>query len=123
MYFFPLNLFPVVPPKMMAFTFGDDPLEAKQSTTVQCSITVGDLPLSIEWLFNDKPVTSLDDIIIAKISKRASALSIESVMEKHVGNYTCVGRNAGGNASHTAQLLVNGWFLQLFNGWLVEDEA
>ena len=94
-----------VPPKMMPFTFGDDPLESSQSTTVQCSITTGDFPLNIEWLFNGKPISDLEDIIVSKISKRAGALSIESVSAKHVGNYTCIGRNAAGNASYTACLL------------------
>lgn len=93
---------------MMPFTFGDDPLEASQSSTVQCSVTTGDLPLAIEWLFNGQPINELDDIIVAKISKRASALSIESVAARHAGNYTCLGQNAAGNASYTAELLVNG---------------
>ncbi|KAG8244654.1 hypothetical protein J6590_017599 [Homalodisca vitripennis] len=96
-----------VPPKMMPFTFGDDPLEASQSATVQCSVTTGDLPLSIEWLFNGQTINEVDDVIVAKISKRASALSIESVTARHAGNYTCVGINIAGNASFTAQLLVN----------------
>lgn len=94
---------------MMPFTFGENPLEASQSSTVQCSVTTGDLPLSIEWLFNGRNINDVDDIIIAKISKRASALSIESVDARHAGNYTCMGRNAAGNASFIAELLVNGW--------------
>lgn len=106
-----LKLCTAVAPKMMPFTFGNDPLESSQSTTVQCSITTGDLPLNIEWLFNGKPIAAeLEDVIVSKISKRAGALSIESVSAKHVGNYTCVGRNAAGNASYTTQLLLNGSF-------------
>lgn len=99
-----------VPPKMMPFTFGDDPLELSQSTTVQCSVTTGDLPLNIKWLFNGKLISDVQDVIVSKINKYAAALSIESVSAKHVGNYTCVGRNAAGNASYTSQLLLNGSF-------------
>lgn len=94
----------------MPFTFGEEPLEASTSSTVQCSVTTGDLPLRIEWLFNNRSINTLDDVIVAKISKRASALSIESVTAQHVGNYTCVGSNDAGNTSFTAQLFVNGWF-------------
>lgn len=92
----------------MPFTFGEDPFEASQSATVQCSVISGDLPLNIEWLFNGHNINTIEDINVAKISKRASALSIESVSARHAGNYTCVGHNPAGNASFSAQLFVNG---------------
>lgn len=93
----------------MPFTFGEDPLEAGQSATVQCSVISGDLPLNIEWLFDGRIINTEDDVIVAKISKRAGALSIESVVAGQAGNYTCLAHNAAGNATFTARLLVNGW--------------
>lgn len=94
---------------MMAFSFGEDPFEAGQSTSVQCMVSSGDLPLNIEWMFNDGLVTSdRQDLSTVKIGQRGMVLNIDSVSARHIGNYTCIGRNSAGSASFTAQLLVNG---------------
>lgn len=97
----------------MAFSFGDDPFEAGQSTSVQCMVSSGDLPLNIEWLFNEQSVVSGMGLSTVKISQRGVALNIDFVSAKHAGNYTCIGRNAAGDASYTAQFFVNGLSTQL----------
>lgn len=94
---------------MMAFSFGDDPFEAGQSTSVQCMVSSGDLPLNIEWSFNGQLVTaSRPEMSTVKIGHRGMVLNIDSVNARHAGNYTCTGRNLAGSASYTAHLLVNG---------------
>lgn len=94
---------------MIPFTFGDDPLEAGEPISIQCMIPAGDLPLNISWTFNGESVAKHNDIRTTANGKRASAISIDVVSEKNIGNYTCWGENRAGKTSHTASLLVNGW--------------
>lgn len=42
------------------------------------------------------------------MGKRISAITIEHVLEEHVGNYTCRVKNKAGLAEYTAPLSVNG---------------
>lgn len=76
--------------------------------SVQCIISTGDVPLTVAWTLNGEPIVSSNEITISKNSQRISTLVIESVSDKHVGNYTCIGRNDAGINSHTAELKVNG---------------
>lgn len=76
---------------------------------VTCFVSEGDLPLTIEWLFNAESVDKHSDIAVVKVGKRSSILSIESVTYEHAANYTCLARNAAGASSFTAQLQVNGY--------------
>ncbi|XP_014244424.1 Down syndrome cell adhesion molecule-like protein Dscam2 isoform X2 [Cimex lectularius] len=97
----------MVSPKVASFTFGEIPYEAEQFVSVMCSVLQGDLPIRITWELNKQPLFSNNEIVIVQTSKRTSALSIESVSEKHVGNYSCIGMNEAGYDVHTASLLVN----------------
>lgn len=101
----------LVPPKMKPFTFGDDPLEAGQSASVQCAISEGDLPINISWSFNNKPLISTEDISIAMIGRKSSGINIDIISHKHAGNYTCTGMNSAGISSYTAVLNINGLLL------------
>lgn len=49
-----------------------------------------------------------EDILIAKMGRRSSVLTIESVSARNAGNYTCQGSNVAGKASYTTQLRVIG---------------
>lgn len=91
----------------MPFTFGE-PFEAGQSTSVQCMVVAGDIPLGIQWSKDGKNIHSSGDVIAAMITQKLSLLSIDSVSAEHVGNYTCTADNVAGIANHTARLLVNG---------------
>lgn len=64
--------------------------------------------MNITWLFNDLPIPYSLDVTTSTMNRRVSLLAIESVAAHHVGNYTCVGKNDAGNASHTSALFVNG---------------
>lgn len=93
---------------MVPFSFGEGSIDAGQSATLQCTLSEGDLPLTIMWLYNDIPIKSSEQVTVSKISKRVSVLTLEPVTHELVGNYTCLATNAAGKASFTAQLNVDG---------------
>lgn len=95
----------------MPFFFGDEPANYGESTAIQCMITKGDLPLTIQWSLNGQPITNENsDIKIMKMSVRLSSLSIEALNHRHRGTFKCMASNAAGSAEHMAELNVNGSF-------------
>lgn len=95
-------------PKLQPFSFGDDPSNVGDSTTVQCTITTGDLPVKLHWKLNGLSLVSENGINIAQLSRKINVLSIDPISEEHSGNYTCLAENSAGIISHTAELIVNG---------------
>lgn len=73
-----------------------------------CAVVEGDAPIGLQWLFNNQTIAPRHRITIVELGDRNVILSIASVDEKHVGNYTCVARNLAGHHNITAPLLVNG---------------
>ncbi|XP_070066213.1 cell adhesion molecule Dscam1 isoform X7 [Drosophila virilis] len=98
----------MVLPQITPFATSAQPTHLGQYITYQCTLTEGDLPLNIRWTFNKQPLFNDDDqdILIAKLGRRSSVLTIESVAAKHAGNYSCHGENAAGKASYSTQLKV-----------------
>lgn len=93
------------------FSFGEEPFNAGDMATIQCSVTKGDSPADIDFMFNSNPISSdNEDIVMSNSGKRAKQLTIESVQAKHVGEYTCVVSNRAGSTSRSASLAVNGIF-------------
>lgn len=76
--------------------------------SVMCTVNKGDLPLSITWMLNGKAVSKFAGITILQTNKRISQLSIESIQDKHIGEYNCVANNIAGTVSHFAYLHING---------------
>lgn len=99
---------PIVAPKIAHFDFGEAPVNFEDSVSVNCLVSSGDLPLDIEWLFNDYPINHYSGISTSKMGKRLSVLMIDAVNARHVGNYTCKARNLWASSVYTAQLFVNG---------------
>ena len=97
-----------VVPMMIPFEFGDEPYDIMSTTTVSCTVSKGDLPIGINWFFNDLRLSSNDGILITKNGQRISILSIESVQPRHAGNYTCMAKNRAGESQHTSELKVIG---------------
>lgn len=97
-----------VPPQIMPFEFGEEPVNAQEMVLVTCTVSKGDLPLKIQWYFNGKSIKSGEIGVNLANTKRTSQLSIESVTHENQGNYSCVVNNDAGNTNHTAQLYVNG---------------
>lgn len=97
-----------VPPKMTPFTFGDDVPESGETISIQCTVSSGDIPIEFAWTFNGKSTSDLANVFVSKIGRRVSTLTVESLTEKNVGNYSCLARNMAGETGHTASLYVNG---------------
>lgn len=95
-------------PKIMPFTFGEDPVFAGQSIQVTCFVSEGDLPLEIKWEFTSS--SSLEDLGIVEtpFSKKASVLSIDSLDSRHSGIYYCSAQNRAGKVQSSSRLQVNG---------------
>lgn len=106
MFVFTLN--GLAPPKIATFSFGDAPLNFGESASVQCTVSGGDLPMSVEWTLNGRPIPTYLEVSTPKIGKRIHVLSIDSVKADHAGNYSCVATNQAGMAEFTAPLIVIG---------------
>lgn len=98
-----------VPPQINPFELSDAALNAGESIQVVCAIKDGDLPISFEWLLNDKSIDTDVEISIMPVGKRGSILSFDAVSHVHAGTYTCVARNQAGEATYSAVLNVNGY--------------
>lgn len=103
------------PPKIATFSFGDEPLNFGESASAQCTINGGDLPMRVQWLLNGMEIPSYLEVTTSQIGKRINVLSIESVKEAHMANYTCMVSNKAGSAEFTAPLTVIGLFFSSFD--------
>lgn len=103
----PLLIAPVLP-KLQPFSFGDDPSNVGESVTVQCTISVGDLPVEFLWFHNGTPIRADPSIQTGKFGKKVNVLTIDPISEEHFGNYTCVASNVAGNVTYSSELVVNG---------------
>lgn len=93
----------------MPFNFGEEPVNAGEMTSAQCSVNKGDMPLQIEWYLNEnKIINQKNGIIFTRTTNRISVLSIESISAEHGGSFTCVATNKAGTTNHTSMLIVNG---------------
>lgn len=92
----------------MAFDFGDIPANFEDSVSINCLISSGDMPIDIEWLFNNEAVNIFAGISVMRGGKRTSLLTIDSVHAGHAGNYTCKAKNRAGFEEYSAELIVNG---------------
>lgn len=111
-------MIPIIAP----FNFGEDELNLDDSVTAICSITKGDLPVSIWWRFGesaDSPMsynlTTNDGIVITRTSEKISMINVDAVKAHHRGNYTCFARNKAGTVQHSSYLAINGSNENFFN--------
>lgn len=99
-------------PIILPFEFGEEAFDSGSTASVSCIVTKGDTPIDISWMFNGRRLSVDDGVTITKSGGKISLLSIESVLSRHAGNYTCSARNTAGSGQHTAELQVMGkrWF-------------
>jgi Immunoglobulin I-set domain len=95
-------------PQIIPFSAGDEVINAGEVVSFTCTILKGDSPITINWFFNGTEIESSEEVVISKISKKVSALTIESARAHHVGEYTCVAKNAAGANNYTTILIING---------------
>lgn len=98
-----------VPPKIAPFSFGDEAMNSGDTVSVQCTISGGDLPAEVTWMMDGRPLEPHLEILTEKRGKRINILMIDSVSDKHAGNYTCFVENSAGSTQHSAELIVIGW--------------
>lgn len=96
----------LVPPSIVPFQFESSPMNAGSFTSLQCTVSTGDLPVKISW---DYPNMGRDDsVTILNVGKRVSMLTVSEVQAHHAGNYTCFAENKALSVAYTVLLLVNG---------------
>lgn len=92
----------------MPFDFGEESVNSGDVSSLQCTVFKGDLPVRITWLLNNNTIEPERGIVISKVSKKVSSLTIDSVGEEHSGTYTCKAHNCAGQFIYSADLHVNG---------------
>ncbi|XP_066245925.1 coxsackievirus and adenovirus receptor homolog, partial [Euwallacea similis] len=102
-----------VPPQISPFIISDLPLNAGDYLQVTCTAREGDLPLNFDWLLNGKKLGTYPELAAMPAGKRGSILSIESISHEYAGKYTCVAKNAAGEASYSSDLDVNGYYISI----------
>lgn len=103
----------LVPPRIAPFSFEEGPINSGDYASIQCTVPNGDLPINIEWTFNGDNFRQYAEIVVSKNGRRGSTLTIDSVSYSLAGNYTCIASNRAGYYQHTAQLLVNGYYIRV----------
>uniref|UniRef100_A0AAG5D0N3 Down syndrome cell adhesion molecule-like protein Dscam2 n=1 Tax=Anopheles atroparvus TaxID=41427 RepID=A0AAG5D0N3_ANOAO len=98
----------MVLPKIFPFSFGEEPSFIESFVTVQCAVTIGDLPIDIEWLHGGRLVSKGNDygVSIVHSGRRVSTLTIESIRDHHAGIYTCRAQNRAGTVEQSTELIV-----------------
>lgn len=94
-------------PHIHPFSF-DGEANSGDSVQLTCHVSKGDLPLSIKWLHNDRPLYTHVGAMASKIGDRIGLLTIASVKDDNAGIYTCIASNTAGQTNFTTELLVNG---------------
>ncbi|XP_068899451.1 cell adhesion molecule Dscam1 isoform X43 [Tenebrio molitor] len=97
----------MVPPHIVQFDFGDDPINSGDIISVFCMVNKGDFPLEIKWTLNGHSLDQVDGITALQTNKRLSQLNIDSVQAHHSGKYVCSAKNPAGIVSYSAYLHVN----------------
>lgn len=100
----------LVLPQIVPFDFGEEEINAMDMVSASCTVHKGQLPLKITWMRNNQSIYSNDGVSISRTNQRISILSIESVRDRHSGNYTCIAENLAGSVNYTTSLWVNGTF-------------
>ncbi|XP_050520769.1 cell adhesion molecule Dscam2 isoform X20 [Daktulosphaira vitifoliae] len=97
----------MVLPKIIPFSFGNDPVNAGETVQLSCSVSKGDKPMSITWNFYGEELSSHMGVITQMFGDTTNFLSIPSVGPSNQGNYTCLAKNLAGVDTFTSQLTVN----------------
>ena len=82
-----------------------------QRVSMLCSVTDGDLPLTLKWYRHDQlllPEAVASGISITEIGHYESVLRIDDLRPEHNANFTCVAENFAGEARHSQLLRVKG---------------
>jgi hypothetical protein len=101
-------------PQINPFSFGDDEMNLDDAVSAVCTVTKGDLPITIWWTLVDdfngseKNLSTNDGVVITRSSQKLSLFNIDAVKGRHRGNYTCHAKNKAGITQHSTFLHING---------------
>lgn len=98
------------PPVIDKFSFPSD-LREGMRTRISCVVRDGDLPITISWKKDGKPIPKHATLEIHSTDEFSSSITFRSVTSIHNGNYTCVASNAAATVNYSAELLVHGTYL------------
>uniref|UniRef100_T1JES4 Ig-like domain-containing protein n=1 Tax=Strigamia maritima TaxID=126957 RepID=T1JES4_STRMM len=102
-----VDILVMIAPKIMPFSFQEDLLREGMRARLQCVVSEGDSPITIQWLKDNAVIPPELYIKIQQLDEFSSILNIGQVTPKHNGNYTCTAKNAATTAAYSAILNVN----------------
>lgn len=76
--------------------------------SLTCSVVKGDLPLTINWRKDSRPIDPTQHMSVKQVDQYNSILVIDNLGSDHTGNYSCVVRNSAAEVENSQALLVNG---------------
>nr|6ZR7_AAA Chain AAA, Down syndrome cell adhesion molecule [Homo sapiens] len=92
-----------VPPFIQPFEFPR--FSIGQRVFIPCVVVSGDLPITITWQKDGRPIPGSLGVTIDNIDF-TSSLRISNLSLMHNGNYTCIARNEAAAVEHQSQLIV-----------------
>lgn len=104
-----------VPPFIQPFEFPR--FSIGQRVFIPCVVVSGDLPITITWQKDGRPIPASLGVTIDNIDF-TSSLRISNLSLMHNGNYTCIARNEAAAVEHQSQLIVRGERFGGTQGWL-----
>ncbi|XP_042868394.1 Down syndrome cell adhesion molecule-like protein Dscam2 [Penaeus japonicus] len=109
---------PSVPPKIAPFA-AREWVVAGERVTLTCTVSRGDEPLSLSWLWDGAPLPPGPSrggaLKVLMLNAFNSVLTVEQVEQRHAGVYTCVAANAAAEARLSFSLTVHvppSWVLE-----------
>ncbi|KAK4287145.1 hypothetical protein Pmani_039780, partial [Petrolisthes manimaculis] len=106
-----------VPPRLARVSFAEG-TRAGMRAQAACFVQEGDLPLTLTWHKDGRPMDPRLDVRTSQIDDSTSILVIDPATAAHTGNYTCVATNAARTATSTARLTVS-----VPPAWVVEPSS
>lgn len=100
-----VTFFFLVPPFIQPFEFPR--FSIGQRVFIPCVVVSGDLPITITWQKDGRPIPASLGVTIDNIDF-TSSLRISNLSLMHNGNYTCIARNEAAAVEHQSQLIVRG---------------
>ncbi|XP_016955680.1 cell adhesion molecule Dscam2 isoform X11 [Drosophila biarmipes] len=97
----------IVPPKLSPFQTNILQLNMGDRASLTCSVVKGDLPLTINWRKDGRPIDPTQHMSVKQVDQYNSILVIENLGSDHTGNYSCVVRNSAAEVENSQALLVN----------------
>ncbi|XP_037034782.1 Down syndrome cell adhesion molecule-like protein Dscam2 isoform X7 [Bradysia coprophila] len=97
----------IVPPKLSSFQSTTLLLNVGDRASLTCSVVKGDLPLTITWRKDGRPIDPSQHMSIKHVDQYNSILVIENLASHHTGNYSCCVKNLAAEVENSQSLLVN----------------